>query len=408
MKLKNKLLIIIFLLIICMQNIVQAEEIKLNATSAILVELSTGKVIYERNAEEKRYPASVTKIMTAILVLENCKLEDMVLVTETALSNIPEGYVTCDIKPGEEISVKDLLYALMVKSANDAAYVLAEHVAGSVDEFSDMMNAKAKEIGCKGTHFVNPNGIHADDHYTTAYDMYLMGKYGMKNEMFRELVSTVKYTLPSTNLHPEADRSFKTTNDIINPSSSNYYKTAIGIKTGYTTEAGECLVAESSRDGLDFIAVVLDAGTPSQGRRFQDVKTLFNYGYDNYTITKIKEKNSIIDTIEIQNGNKETKNLNVLIDESITVLNNKSLDINGVIPEITYNDNLLAPITAGDKIGTVKYKVEDIEYSANLIAETDVIPKPYYIVYIVIALGVILLLTGIRLLKGKKRNRHRR
>ena len=107
MKLKNKLLIIIFLLIICMQNIVQAEEIKLNATSAILVELSKGKVIYERKKKKKRYPASVTKIMTAILVLENCKLEDMVLVTETALSNIPEGYVTCDIKPGEEISVKD-------------------------------------------------------------------------------------------------------------------------------------------------------------------------------------------------------------------------------------------------------------------------------------------------------------
>ena len=407
MKIRNKVLILIVLLIIFMQNVVQADEIKLNATSAIFVELSTGKVLYEKNSNEKKYPASVTKIMTAIIVLEKCNLEDIVTVTETALSNIPEGYVTCDIRAGEELSVKDLLYALMVKSANDAAYVLAEHVAGGVDEFSDMMNAKARELGCKGTHFVNPNGIHDDRHYTTAYDMYLMAKYGMENETFRELVSTTDYTLPATNLYPNADRSFNTTNDLINPSSSNYYKTAIGIKTGYTSEAGECLVAESSRDGLDFIAVVLDAGTPSQGRRFQDVKKLFDYGYDNYTITKIKEKNSIIDTIEIENGNKETKSLNVLIDEPITVLNNKSLDINGVIPEIVYNENLLAPITARDKIGTVKYKVEDIEYSANLIAETDVIPKPDYSIYIIIA-GIVLLLVACRLLRGKKRRHKRR
>ncbi len=410
MKLRKKILIFVILFIVLINNYVFADELRLNATSAILVEVSTGRIIYERNSTEKKYPASITKIMTAILVLENCKLEDMVTVSESALSNIPSGYVTCDLIAGEEISVENLLYALMVKSANDAAYVLAEHVGGTVDAFSDMMNIKARELGCTGTHFVNPNGIHEERHYTTAYDMYLIANYAMKNETFRKLVTTKSYTLPATNLYSKADRSFNTTNALIDDNSSLFYKYAIGIKTGYTSQAGECLVAESSRDGLDFIAVVLDAGTPSQGNRFIDAKKLFDYGYDNYTLTKIKEKNTVIDTIEIENGDKETKNLDVLIDSSITVINNKSIDINGLIPDITYNENLLAPIKKGDSIGTIKYKLEGIEYSAGLIAGADVIEKPDYSIYIILS-GVVLLIISFGIIKNnnrKNRRRHRK
>lgn len=401
MKLRKKILILLIMFIIFINNFVFADEIKLNATSAILVEVSTGRIIYERNSNEKRYPASITKIMTAILVLENCNLDDKVVVSESALSNIPSGYVTCDLIAGEEISVEDLLYALMVKSANDAAYVLAEHVGGSIDAFSDMMNIKARELGCNGTHFVNPNGIHNEEHYTTAYDMYLIANYAMKNETFRKLVTTKSYTLPATNLYSNNDRSFSTTNALIDDNSSLFYKYAIGIKTGFTTQAGECLVAESARDGLDFIAVVLDAGTPSKGNRFVDARTLFDYGYDNYTLTKIKEKNTVVDTIEIENGDKETKNLDVLIDSSITVINNKSLDINGVIPEIVYNDNLLAPINKGDNIGKINYKLEGIDYSASLIAGADVNPKPDYSIYIIVT-GIILLLFALRILRRNK------
>ncbi len=401
MKLRKKILILLIMFIVLINNFVFADEIKLNATSAILVEVSTGRIIYERNSNEKRYPASITKIMTAILVLENCNLDDKVVVSESALSNIPSGYVTCDLIAGEEISVEDLLYALMVKSANDAAYVLAEHVGGSIDAFSDMMNIKARELGCNGTHFVNPNGIHDERHYTTAYDMYLIANYAMKNETFRKLVTTKSYTLPATNLYTNNDRSFSTTNALIDDNSSLFYKYAIGIKTGFTTQAGECLVAESAREGLDFIAVVLDAGTPSKGNRFVDARTLFDYGYDNYTLTKIKEKNTVVDTIEIENGDKETKNLDVLIDSSITVINNKSLDINGVIPEIAYNDNLLAPINKGDNIGKINYKLEGIDYSASLIAGADVNPKPDYSIYIIVT-GIILLLFALRILRSNK------
>ena len=303
--------------------------------------------------------------------------------------------------------MEDLLYALMVKSANDAAYVLAEHVGGSVDGFSEMMNNKAKDIGCSSTHFVNPNGIHDENHYTTANDMYLIAKYAMQNEFFRKLVTTKTYTLHPTNLYPNSDRSFSTTNALIDDTSSLFYKYAIGIKTGYTSQAGECLVAESSRDGLDFIAVVMDAGVPSKGNRFVDATKLFEYGYDNYTLTKIKEKNMLIETIEIENGDKETRDLDVLIDSPITVINNKSLNINGLIPDIEYNENLLAPIQKGDLIGKIKYKVDDIEYTAGLIAGADVIQKPDYSIYIIIS-GFILLMIALVLLRKNKYKRRKK
>ena len=302
MKLKFKIILLFLLMIIGIQTVSFADEVNLNSEAAILVEVSTGRIIYEKNSTKKLYPASTTKILTAILVLENCELDELVTVIETALNNIPSGYVTCNLQIGEQLSVKDLLYALMIPSANDAAYVLAEHVAGSVDNFSTMMNDKARELGCKTTHFVNPNGIHDDSHYSTAYDLYLMAKYAMENETFRTIVSTTEYTLPATEKYPSDDRVLKTTNELLNENSRNYYyKNAIGIKTGYTSKAGNCLVAASSRDGLEFIAVVLNGGTTEDGlnSRYVDSKKLFEYAYDNFTLTKIIEKSSVVQTLEV-------------------------------------------------------------------------------------------------------------
>ena len=405
MKIREKIFAIILIFFISLQTVSLASEIDLNSKSAIIVEVSTGRIIYEKASTAQMYPASTTKIMTAILVLENANLADIVTVSATAV-DIPSGYVTCDLQEGEEIAVKDLLYALMLPSANDAAYALAEHVGGNVDSFADMMNVKAKEIGCMGTHFVNPNGIHDDRHYSTAYDMYLIAKYAMENETFRQIVSTVSYVLPATNKYPNADRVLETTNDLINPEKSKYYyKNAIGIKTGYTSNAGSCLVAESSRDGLDFISVVL-GGTSEQGIRFLDTKKLFDYGYDNYTLTKIREKNTVVDTIEIENATDETKNLDLLISDSITIINNKSLNVDQIIPEITLNENIMAPIVAGQELGTIEYKVDDIEYSAKLLASTDVEEKKY--TNFIIFTAIIMLLVGISLLKKNKKKQKRK
>ena len=231
MKLKFKIILLFCLMIISIQTISFASEPNLNSEAAILVEVSTGRIIYEKNSTKQMYPASTTKVLTAIIVIENCKLDEIVTVRESALSNIPSGYVTCNLQIGEQLTVKDLLYALMIPSANDAAYVLAEYVAGSVEDFSVMMNDKARELGCKSTHFVNPNGIHEESHYSTAYDLYLITNYAMKNEFFRSLVATTEYTLPSTEKYPSEDRFLKTTNELLNKSSIKYYyKNAIGIK----------------------------------------------------------------------------------------------------------------------------------------------------------------------------------
>lgn len=400
MKIKKKIVWLLMLVIISLQTISFADEVSIKSKAAILVEVSTGRIIYEKNSTEKMWPASTTKIMTALLTIEKCNLDDIVTVSENAISNIPSGYVTCNLQVGEEISVRDLLNALMIVSANDAAYVLAEYVGGSTVEFADLMNQKARELGCTGTHFVNPNGIHDDRHYSTAYDLYLIATYAMKNETFRELVSKTEGVLPATNKYPNADRTLKTTNALINPDSTNYYKNAIGIKTGYTSQAGNCLVAEASRDGLEFIAVVLN------GDRFPDSIQLFDYAYDNFTLTKIKEKNTVVDTIEIENATKETKMLDMLIDDSITVINNKSIDVNQIIPEIKLKEGLIAPIKSGEEIGTIKYKVDDIEYSSKLLAATDVEEQTYY--NLIIFIGIVLLLIGFLLLSTRRKNKKKR
>ena len=412
MKLTKRFLFILvtFLILLNTPIFSFADEISLNSKAAILVEYNTGKILYEKNSTQRMFPASTTKIMTAILVLETCNLNDIVTVSSRSIENIPTAYVTCDLRVGEEISIKDLLYALMLPSANDAAYVLAEHVGGSVQGFSNMMNSKAMEIGCTNTHFVNPNGIHDEAHYSTAYDLYLIANYAMKNETFRKIVATTEYTLPATNKYPNYDRILKNTNALLNPTSRNYYyEYAIGIKTGTTNAAKNCLVSMSSRDGLEFIAVTLGGDTTSNGldSRFVDTKKLFNYAYDNFTLTKLKEKNSIIETIEIENATKETKNLDLLIQDTIIVFNNVNTDANEILPEIKLNENLFAPISKGDIVGSIKYTVDNVEYTSNLIASNNVEAKADLTIYILIT-GIVLLILGFKILPKKKKNKKRR
>ena len=359
------------------------------------------------------YPASTTKILTAIVVLENAELDELATVSKNALETIPNGYVTCNLQIGEELSVKDLMYALMVKSANDAAVVLAEHVGGSVEGFADMMNQKAKEIGCKNTHFVNPNGIHDENHYTTAYDLYLMADYALSFEHtneFRDFVSRTSYTLPATNLYPADDRIFSTTNELIKINNNDridnyYYKNALGIKTGHTSQAGYCLVSSSSRDDLEFISVILDGGFDSRGlsERYTETIKLFNFGYDNFTLTKIKEANNIIDTIIVEKATKETESLNLLIKDSITVINDKSTDVDKINPDIKLNENIIAPITKGDVLGTITYTVDDIDYTSDLIAAHDV--EKFDITFELLVTGIFMLVLGFLLLVSRELSR---
>ena len=222
MKLFQKFYIVLtFIFICCFSSRVFAATNKpeITSPSAILVDNYTGTILYEKNIDQKMYPASITKILTAILTIENCELTDTATASENAIMSLPAGYSIGDIKVGETLTIQNLLEVLLVHSANDAANVLGEHVGGSIEGFADMMNAKAAEIGCKNSHFVNPSGKHDENHYSTARDLALIMQYCMKNPTFRKIDSMRSCSLPATSYSPQRD--FVTTVEILTPSTAN-------------------------------------------------------------------------------------------------------------------------------------------------------------------------------------------
>ena len=376
-------------------------NLNINAESAILIDGDTGKILYEKSAYEKRAPASTTKIMTALLALEHCKTTDVATVTSEAITSVPSGYSTDLLKMGEELTIKDLLYALLLPSSNEAANVLAIHIAGSIDSFASMMNTKAMDLGCKNTHFVNPNGVHDDNHYSTAYDLSLIAKEAMKNDIFRQIVTTASYTLPHSNKYSRIDRTLITTNDLIKKQSNNYYEYAIGIKTGFTTPAKNCLVSSATKDGKTLIAVVLRSNTDNN--RYNDTKTLFNYGFDNFSKKDIVKSGSTIKTIDVKNATSATKNLNLVAETGInTMVTNDKLN-DTIEPQINLNEHLQAPIKKDSIVGTATYTVDNIKYTINLKAGNEV--KKSYTLYLVIAIAIIALLLIIFEKPNKKKKR---
>lgn len=328
-----------------------SEPPAISAGAAILIDSSSERILYSKNENEKMYPASTTKILTAILTIENCDLNDVVTVPYEAIASISSGYSVAALQAGEQLTVEQLLKVMLVHSANDAANVLAYHISGSIDTFAALMNNKVSELGLENTHFANPSGIHDKNHYTTAYDLAIIMKYCMKNPTFRAL-SALKYcTIPATNKYEE--RVFNTTNELLiydnrDVSSNYYYKYAIAGKTGYTTEAKNCLVSVSNKDDLELICVVLSVGLyPNNlSAKFVDTKSLFDYGYTNYTIRKLREQNAIATQVDVGNGTKETRNLDLLLSNDITALISQDDLETEFSPEIELQENLLAPIAA--------------------------------------------------------------
>ena len=333
----------------------------------------TGKILYEKNSNEKKYPASTTKILTAIIAIENCNLSDTISASYNAIMSIPSGYSIAEIKENEVLTVEQLLNVFLIHSANEAGYILAEHISGSISNFADLMNQKALEIGCTDTHFTNPSGIQDENHYSTAHDMALIAQYCMKNETFRQIVCKTSYTLEPTDKTPE-ERYFVTTNDLLKTSSEYYYPYCIGIKTGYTSKAKNCLISASQKDGLELITVVLGAEFTENGKsaRNTDTINLFNYGFENYKYQEILSKNSVIKNVTVKNATKETKELPIITENSITSLLPNNIDFNSLEPIISINENIEAPISEGTVIGSIKYNIDGIEYSTNLCAEHSV------------------------------------
>lgn len=378
-------------------------NVNLYSEAAIIMDTQSEQILYQKNIEKKMYPASTTKILTAIIALEKCNLNDVITATSSAISQVPSGYSSAYITEGEQMTVKDLLTVFLVHSANEAGYILAEHCSGSIDAFADLMNEKAKEIGCKNSNFLNPSGIHSNNHYTTAYDLCLIAKYCMKNDTFRNIVAMPKCTIEPTN--KTLKRVYSNTNLLLNSSSKYYTENCIGIKTGYTKEAGNCLVSCFSKDNIEVICVVLGAGNigNSDASRFIDSKNLCNYTYNNFARKNIINKNDVIQSIEIPKATKETKNLNLILEDDITAL----VDLNDAIPTPTitlYND-ISAPIEANEKLGTVTYNINGVEYKQNILAQTEVKQDLTLlkISIIVVVIALLLIFISIKIKKKKKK-----
>ncbi len=252
---------------------------EVSAGSAILIDADTGTILYEKSSHIKAYPASVTKLMTALLVIENCSLSETVTFSYDAEHSVTWEDAKLDIVEGEQFTVEQAMYALLLKSANDVAYGLAEHVAGSVPAFAEMMNARAAELGALNTHFANASGLNNPEHYTTAYDIAMFSRACMNNSTIIEMMNTLSYVIPPTNKYGY-ERTIYQRHEMLKKNSQYYYEYAVGGKTGFTDESKYTLCTFATKGDMNLIAVVLLCDEPEQ--RFVDTTALFEYGFNNF------------------------------------------------------------------------------------------------------------------------------
>lgn len=359
----KKLLALFFIILLSFEN-AYGNDISLNAQSAVIIDAATGRILWEKDSQKPMAMASTTKIMTAIIALENSNIKEKTTVSKNA-ALAPK--VKMNLTQGEEITIEELLYALLMQSSNDAAVAIAEHVGGSVENFCKIMTDKAKELGCRDTLFETPNGLDKGNHHSTAYDMALIGAYAIKNDEFLRISNTDRVEFQTNKNHYVITNK----NQLLGS-----YKGAIGIKTGFTGKAGHCFVGAAKRGDITLVTTVLACGWGQSGKakKWSDTKKLLDYGFDNYSIfslqgenvyanvTKSKDKSTVL----IPDGYKE-----VLLkkDESDTIK-----FVNNVESPLT------APINKGDILGTSNIYVNNSYVGQiNLIATEDIEENSFYI-----------------------------
>ncbi len=330
---------------------------------AIVIDAQTGRVLFGKNINEPLAMASTTKIMTAIITLENANLKDIVTVGKNP-TTAPN--VKMNLKQGEEILLENLLYALMLESANDSAIAIAEHVFGDVETFCEKMTEKALLLGAKDTIFKTPNGLDLDDHHSTAYDMAIITQYALQNPKFVEIINTSQVSF-TTN---------KSQYNITNKNGFlNIYDGANGVKTGYTNKAGFCFVGSATREDMTLIAVVLTSGWGTTGKtnRWQDTKNLLDYGFDNFEYLSIINQGLLVDdngvevSVPILKG--EVDFINIYYQDDIILPISEQEQVEGLVNVVVeYEELLEAPILKDQKIGTASVFI-----SGELIASTDIL-----------------------------------
>lgn len=375
----------------------------------ILMEESTGTILYEKNSDEAHYPASITKIMTTLLALENGNLSDMVTFSDDAINNTEGSGIARDY--GEQMTLEQCLYGVMLESANECAYAVAEHVGGTVENFVDMMNAKAKELGCTNTHFANPHGLQDENHYTTAHDMALIAQAAYQNETFRIIIGTKMYTIPPTNKHAE-ETVLRNHHDMLctyhNANRKYLYPYCVGGKTGYTATANSTLVTYAEKDGMTLICVVMDTQSPNQ---FIDTVNLFDYAFDNFQVLNVSENDTDYSAeATVDNGNLDNIAPFVELDKDAVIVLPKTAEFSDTSSSVEYNDSdpeIAGSITytyAGRNVGKADIKttgvvVEGYAFDNESTEEEEqeavstVQVKPIVVVLLIVAvilLGVLL------------------
>ncbi|NYE58814.1 D-alanyl-D-alanine carboxypeptidase family protein [Carboxydothermus ferrireducens] len=350
----------LFILILCLKTIALAEEPQIIGRAAAVINVNSGKFVYLKNADQKMYPASTTKIMTTLIALEKGNLSDRVYIDKEAC--YVEGSAIW-LNPGEQLSLEDLLYSIMLNSANDSAIAVAKYIGGDVATFVQEMNDKARELGAKNTHFVNPNGLPNDNHYTTARDLALIARAAMQNPKFREIAATKTKVI---NRDPKYLRFLQNHNKLL-----WRYEGANGIKTGYTVKARQCLVASAARDGEEFIAVVLG----SEGRNvYDDATKLLDYAFNNFKTVKLVSKGQEFGKVEVAGGKEPVK---LIAAEDLYDTVNRRQE-----PQFDYQkkiEKLQAPVKAGQRVGKIVVKEnENVVGEVKLVAFNSVEPTLIY------------------------------
>ncbi|MEG1630685.1 MAG: D-alanyl-D-alanine carboxypeptidase family protein [Hydrogenoanaerobacterium sp.] len=327
-----------------------------------LENLNTGDVLYQKNADKKMYPASLTKLMTCILAFEKCKDLDGTVITaksyiydEFAGLNVSTG----DIRRGESMTMRQLIYAMLMQSANEAASIVGDYLGdGSIDYFAEMMTARAKELGCTGTNFVNPHGLFDKNNYTTPHDMAIIAKHAVSIPGFLEIASTTHYEVGATNIHESL--AWNTTNKMMVKGTQYYYAPIKGLKTGTLPESGKCFVSTASQDGFDYLCVILGAplvedenGRELDNNAFKDTKHLYEWAFDTFSIKTLMEKGSELTEIPLRLG-RDADFIKLEGNERFTALVPDDIDAGSVVMEYDLPESLTAPVKKGEQVGEVR------------------------------------------------------
>lgn len=355
---KRLLILICIITILLPITNVFAETLNINGEAAILMDYDSGETLFEKNSHLKLYNASTTKMLTAILAVENSSLDELVTVDQEVVSLTKGSHIS--LEPGEVLTMEQLLHALLISSSNDSALAIAKHVGGTIENFISKMNQKANELGALDSNFVNPNGLHDDRHFSSAYDLALIGREAMNNEIICNIVGKVTYEIPPTNMKTDS-RYLKTTNKLLYSTElidrngtlvPIRYEYASGVKTGYTPQSMNCLVSYGEKNNQRLISVVLK----SDGNMvFSDTQELLDFGFDNFSNTPIANLNEFIDNIPVIDG--EYPVVAGVLDRNIMYPTSEA-NLNMIEKKVAFQDNLQAPIDKGQILGQVEYLLD--------------------------------------------------